>query len=272
MTRIGLILSLLFLSYGGIYSFLTSSLGLRRPLGGGMNSLTSPTRSPLHHRVQEVSFHSVFQLKDQANPSLPSSSSPPNLSSTQTERFEDSVDGKRSSSLVKLFYRASWVSWWVQVILTVIAGVILTFANTVRQSAMKESAASIWMSGFAFSVLSSLISSINCFWTWNTARSCTRLMKVEPKKTIQTLKRYCRIAVGISLVGLFANIIGAEQITGNLASKVLSAQTLGGLLTTNQVSNAFQPLDIFLVQANTNVLVAHFASLLCYILLQTQLH
>eukprot|EP00981_Chlorochromonas_danica_P007657 scaffold1833_cov185-Ochromonas_danica.AAC.5 len=38
-------------------------------------------------------------------------------------------------------------------------------------------------------------------------------MKVEPKKTIQTLKKYCRIAVGISLVGLFANIIGAEQIT-----------------------------------------------------------
>eukprot|EP01039_Chlorochromonas_danica_P009675 gene9675-10698_t len=233
----------------------------------------SLTRSPLHHPVQEVQFHSVFQLRDQANPSLPSSSSSsPNLSSSvQTERFEDSVDGKKSSSLVKLFYRASWVSWWVQVVLTVIAGVILTFANTVRQSAMKDTA-SIWMSGFAFSVLSSLISSINCFWTWNTARSCTRLMKVEPKKTIQTLKKYCRIAVGISLVGLFANIIGAEQITGNLASKVLSAQTLGGLLTTNQVSNAFQPLDIFLVQANTNVLVAHFASLLCYILLQTQLH
>lgn len=36
-------------------------------------------------------------------------------------------------------------------------------------------------------------------------------------------------------------------------------------------SNTLQALDIFLVQANTNVLVAHFAPLVCYLFLQTQL-
>jgi hypothetical protein len=186
-----------------------------------------------------------------------------------TENIESSIDHRKSSNLVKLFYRSAWVCWWVQIILTVISGVILTYANTVRQTG--PSRASIWISGFSLSVISAIVSAGSCFWTWNTARSSIRLEKVEYKKVALTLRRYCQTAVGMSLFGIFINIIGAEQIAGSLTSKILSAQTLGGLLTTNQVANSFQPLDIFLVQANTNVLLSHFASVLCFILLQTQM-
>eukprot|EP01031_Cornospumella_fuschlensis_P030856 gene30856-37287_t len=185
------------------------------------------------------------------------------------EEVEKSIETNRSLGLVRLYYRSSWISWWVQVVLTVVASVILTFANTVRQVASKDG--SIWMNGFAFSVVSAIFSGASVFWTWNTARSCLRLSRVDSRKTSSILRKYCQTAVGLSLAGIFANIIGAEQIAGTLASKVLSSQTLGGLLATNQIANSFQPLDIFLVQANTNVLVSHFASLLCYILLQTQL-
>lgn len=191
-------------------------------------------------------------------------------SSDPVENIEKAIESNRSLGLVRLYYRSSWVSWWVQVVLTVISGVILTFANTVRQAAAKD-APSIWMNGFAFSVVSAIFSSVSVFWTWNTARSCLRLSRVDSRRAASTLRKYCQTAVGLSLAGIFTNIIGAEQIAGTLASKVLSSQTIGGLLATNQIANAFQPLDIFLVQANTNVLVSHFASLLCYILLQTQL-
>lgn len=192
--------------------------------------------------------------------------------STTPESFdnvEKCIEANRSLGLVRLYYRSSWISWWVQVVLTVIASVFLTFANTVRQVSSKDGF--IWMNGFAFSVLSAIFSGVSVFWTWNTARSCQRLSRVDSRRAASTLRKYCQTAVGLSLVGIFANIIGAEQIAGTLASKVLSSQTLRELLATNQLANSFQSLDIFLVQANTNVLVSHFASLLCYILLQTQL-
>ena len=66
---------------------------------------------------------------------------------------------------------------------------------------------------------------------------------------------------------------GAEQIVGNLASKVLTSQ--GSFIpivqTAGSAQNALQALDIFLVQANTNVLVAQFVPLVCNLFLQTQI-
>ena len=67
-------------------------------------------------------------------------------------------------------------------------------------------------------------------------------------------------------------LLGAEQIVGVLASKVLNSQGFGSTLITNINSqHTLQALDIFLVQANTNVLVAHFAPLLLFLFTQTQL-
>ena len=71
----------------------------------------------------------------------------------------------------------------------------------------------------------------------------------------------------------FCYFIGAEQIVGNLASKVLTSQ--GSFIpivqTAGSAQNALQALDIFLVQANTNVLVAQFVPLVCNLFLQTQI-
>lgn len=65
---------------------------------------------------------------------------------------------------------------------------------------------------------------------------------------------------------------GAEQIVGNLASKVLTSQgTFIPVISTGGSMNALQALDIFLVQANTNVLVAQFVPLVANLFLQTQI-
>ena len=60
---------------------------------------------------------------------------------------------------------------------------------------------------------------------------------------------------------------------GNLASKVLTSQGtfIPVIQSTGGAQNALQALDIFLVQANTNVLVAQFVPLVCNLFLQTQI-
>lgn len=198
-------------------------------------------------------------------------SSAATVSSGQSESNGNTATNKDQSlnNLNILFMRCSWVSWWVQIVLSVISGVILTFANTVRVSGAPKS---LWASGFSFSVIGVILSFVNTFWTWNVTRLNRRIQqqKIEKIKVLPTIRRYAQMAVAISLCGMAVTLLGAEQIVGTLASKVLLTQSFASSVTfANQ--NSLQALDIFLVQANTNVLIAHFAPLLCYITLQTQL-
>lgn len=175
------------------------------------------------------------------------------------------------TNLNRLVGRCSWISWWVQITLSVISGVILTFANTVRRNG---STFSYWSSGFALSAIGVFISFINCFWTWNITRLTRRIafQNIDRVKVIPTLRRYFRLAVIVSLCGMFISLLGAEQIVGVLASKVLNSQGFGTTLITNiDSANSLQALDIFLVQANTNVIVAHFAPLFLFLFTQTQI-
>jgi hypothetical protein len=170
-------------------------------------------------------------------------------------------------SYYRFAFRLTWLSWWVQIILTVISSVILTFANTVRQSA---STYSIWMSGFAFSTIGVFISFFSCLLTWNNSRKLKRFTNESNEQmAIKSIQKSFKYSVWISLLGMFITLLGAEQIVGTLASKVLSLQgfqpTLGAL---NQ-QNSLQALDIFLVQANTNSLLALFSPIVTYLGLQS---
>jgi len=171
-------------------------------------------------------------------------------------------------SLSLLYRRCSWISWWVQITLSVISGVILTFANTVRD----KGTTSLWASGFVFSASGVFIALLNSLWTWNITRTARRIAqrKINADAILPTLKRISKYSVLISIFGMFFTLLGAEQIVGTLASKVLSNPNFAPIISPS-TAQGVQALDIFLVQANTNALVAHFASLVCYLYLQTQL-
>jgi tetrahydromethanopterin S-methyltransferase subunit E len=74
-------------------------------------------------------------------------------------------------------------------------------------------------------------------------------------------------------MGMLVTLIGAEQIIGLLAARVLTTATtvttMGVLSSTSQV---LQPLDILIVQANTNTLLSHFVSLVCTLYLTFSVH
>lgn len=196
---------------------------------------------------------------------IPASSSP-------SSAFGDNITSTEASlaSIATLYRRVSWVSWWFQIILSVIGGVILTFANTVRKGGNTYA---LWSSGFALSAIGAFTALLNAVWTWNMTRMSRRIArkKIEESRVIPTLRRLSKISVTVSLLGMLITLFAAEQIVGTLASKVLSSQGLVPTLSIGSQLNQIQALDIFLVQANTNILVAHYVPLAAFLWLQTQL-
>lgn len=125
-----------------------------------------------------------------------------------------------------------------------------------------------------------LISFASILWTWANGWRLTRRL-IGPKTTqlqaANLLSRAIHIGVTCNIIGLTVSLLGAEQIVGVLAIKVLTnlnnLQTgvggvgvgvgLGGL-------GFVQPLDILIVHANTNLLLSHFISLVTLLLLTRQ--
>ena len=174
--------------------------------------------------------------------------------------------------LSRKYMRLTIFSWWCQIVLSVVSGVILTFAQSVRKSG--TSMMGFWSSGFALSTVGVGMAFVNSFWTWNMTRAARRayLGKMETEKVVPTFRRYSRISITISLLGMFLSLLGAEQIVGTLASKVLSSQGYVPVVAAgvSQISQV-QALDIFLVQANTNAILAHFVPLTSFLWSQKSL-
>ncbi len=76
-------------------------------------------------------------------------------------------------------------------------------------------------------------------------------------------------------MGMFVTLLGAEQIVGSLAAKVLTMQGVspfGNAASMAVATQTLQPLDILVVQANTNTLLSHFVSLACALYLTKSVH
>lgn len=163
---------------------------------------------------------------------------------------------------------AAWFSWWAQVILNVVSGVILFFTNAFVASGQQRN---LFANGFVFAASGLALGAVSVFWTWGFTGVARRLRKniLEPTSSLAMIRRVLRTAIGINVLGLLTSLIGAEQFVGTLMAKVLSQQGLAPLVVNSAASLAqtVQPLDIFVIQANTNTLLSHFASLVVSLVL-----
>jgi hypothetical protein len=154
----------------------------------------------------------------------------------------DPLVKETSRTLKRVFF----FSWWAQVILTTISTVILLFARNVVGPPVRGMAAP---PPFFLSGTGVIVSVASIIWTWgNGARLSRRLVRRPTGKfeAANLLRRAVRVGVSLNLVGLFVNLVAAEQIVGNLAIKVLTRGGLGAgqsaLLST--VEGSLQPLDV----------------------------
>jgi hypothetical protein len=161
--------------------------------------------------------------------------------------------------------RVSWLSWWSQVILTTIASVTLLFTrNVLNLQTNKASVDRNLLPNYFLAGSSITFGFISIFWTWATRRLSRRLLR-KPTTRIQAanmLRKDTYIGGLLNLLGMAFALIGAEQIVGGLAIKVLTTATsTPAVYQGAQSVSLLQPLDILVVQANTNILFSHFCSL-----------
>ena len=193
----------------------------------------------------------------------------------------------RDTSLI--MRRLSWLSWWAQLILTTVSSVTLLFARNVitrvaptaagtgagmvsATTTSAAGAAAAAMPNFVLAGTAIILSFASILWTGASRRLSRRLLK-RPTTTLQAanmLRKDINIGVTLNLLGMLCTILGAEQIVGALAIKVLTTASYRATLLDVGSSGMLQPLDILVVQANTNTLFSHFCSIAAFLYLTRQ--
>lgn len=188
----------------------------------------------------------------------------------------DKPDSQSSSSqlraIAKIFRLTGWITFWSQIVLGLVSGGILTFASFSRPATTTVgttgtvAAASNPGAGLGiFFALTGLVAlGIGIFISFRYVRIGRQLDSSNPSnrprkiETIQTV----RFGLIVHLVGILLTLVGAQAIVGILLTKSLTvSQIIPGTITQVDPSRVIQPLDIFVVQANTNTVCAHFAGL-----------
>jgi Protein of unknown function (DUF3611) len=161
---------------------------------------------------------------------------------------------------------AGWISFWVQLVLAVVATIILLFAIPFALPRATPTGAAPTNAGSGGGVFLAICGLVVLGYSVYRAFRLTRLSRelrspanaVRPKKA-DTIKDV-RLTLMSNLAGMLLTLIGAEAISGILLAKSLS-QPQAFFGTSIDLSRFIQPLDIFVVLANTHASVAHFVGI-----------
>jgi hypothetical protein len=165
--------------------------------------------------------------------------------------------------IAQAFRLTGWISFWAQLVLGVVATVILGFASFSRDVASNQKGVGTGL-GIFFAVVAVITLGASIFWAFRYTRISRQLQSSNPNNrprkadTIQLL----RLGLSINLVGLLLSLVGAQAIVGALLAKSLTLPQAGVGVYQIDPSRIIRPLDIFVVQANTNTVAAHFAGLI----------
>lgn len=160
-----------------------------------------------------------------------------------------------------------WISFWAQIVLAVVSGFVLLFAVS---SLSVRTGANNAGTGFGlfFAICGLVALFLGAYWAFRYTRLSRRLKSVDsstrpkPKDAMQAI----RMGLIINLAGMLLSLLGAEAIIGVLLAKSLS-QPQVGIYNPGNIRDFIQSLDIFIVQANTHIIAAHFAAIVSSLLL-----
>jgi Protein of unknown function (DUF3611) len=161
------------------------------------------------------------------------------------------------------FRLVGWISFWIQVVLGVVSSAVLLFSSVSLGARSGGTPNPGTGAGLFLAGLGLLAAYISAFWAFRYARIGQRLRSRDtgkrptPKEAIQAL----RLGLVISLAGMLLTLMGGQALIGSLLAKAL-AQPQGGaaIFNPNNVNQYVEAFDIFIIQANTNILLAHFTS------------
>ena len=164
--------------------------------------------------------------------------------------------------------RVGWVGFWLQLVLAVVSTLIFLFAIPFASTGASNPGTG---GSLLFAVGGLLVLYGSTFWSFRYTRIARQLKNpdVRPKKadTIQTI----RWGLTSNIVGMGLSVFGAESIAGTLLGKSLSLAQPFAVYSPDALSKIIQPLDIFIVLANTHTITAHFVGVFGSLLLLNQI-
>lgn len=168
---------------------------------------------------------------------------------------------KRIAGAFRLF---GWISFWSQGILAIVSTLVLVFSsaviglqNTTQQGGARDNPGA--GAGLFLAILGLVGLYIGAYWAFRYTRLSRRLRasdgrdRPKPGNVVQTL----RLGLLVNLVGMLLTLLGGEALIGALVAKALS-QPQGNSAFFENITQAIQPLDIWVIQANINIALAHF--------------
>lgn len=179
-----------------------------------------------------------------------------------TEKFDSQL-----RAIAKLFRLTGWITFWAQLVLGVISGGILLFASISPRAGNPGSTSNSGGAGLGvFFAISGLIAlAVGIFIAFRYVLIGRQLDATNANNRPRKLEtvQVVRLGLVVHLVGILLTLIGAQAIVGILLTKSLTvSQVIPGTITQVDPSRVIQPLDIFVVQANTNTVSAHFSGLI----------
>jgi hypothetical protein len=165
--------------------------------------------------------------------------------------------------IASAFRLVGWISFWTQAVLGVISSLVLLFALvnvTARAGANANPGAGV---GLFLAAVGLVAVYFSAFWAFRYTRLGRRLRsrdaskRPSPKDALQAL----RVGTLISMAGMLITLFGGQALIGALLAKALAQPQGGTVFVPGNINQYVEAFDIFIVQANTNTLLAHFVSL-----------
>jgi hypothetical protein len=155
-----------------------------------------------------------------------------------------------------------WFCFWTQLVLAVVSAIIQLFAIAVFGPAAGKPGTTPGIGGglvFAFIGLGILGFSI--FQAFRYTRLSRRLKApgMSRPSRAETMKQV-RLGLTSNLSGMAVTLVASEAINGILLAKAIS-QPRGFLANSVNLQDFIQPVDFFVVLANTHTIVAHFVGI-----------
>lgn len=151
-------------------------------------------------------------------------------------------------------------SFWFQAILGVISILILVFATFSAGIARQTPGGSSQGTGFGvfFAICGLVALGVGVYFAFRYIRIAQQLQDTGRPSKAETLQTI-RLGLIVNMVGMLLTILGAFATIGSLLAK--SVSQFGGTFTAIDPSRFVQPADLFVVQANTNTIAAHFVGI-----------
>ncbi len=165
-----------------------------------------------------------------------------------------------------IFRTIGWIGFWIQLVLAVVSGFVLLFAAASSRGSNPSTGAAASNSGTGFglffAVCGLLALFLSVYWAFRYTRLARQLQaptsETRPKKS--DLNQALRVGLLGNLVGMLLTLVGLEAIVGAILAKSLSLGQ-GAAIYSADPTRFVQSLDLFVIQANVNTTVAHFAGI-----------